>query len=89
MLNKVNFRNEVFKEDDRFVAVCYELGVSSFGGTPDEARKSLLEAVSLFIEECERMGTLDEVLRESGYTRDADGWQAPLPVISENLNVRI
>jgi hypothetical protein len=49
------------------VAVCPEFNVSSFGDTPEEAVASLHEAVSLFLEECQRMGTLEMVLDEAGY----------------------
>ena len=46
--------------------MCRELDVSSFGDSPEDAGNSLQEAVELFLEGCEDMGTLDEVLEESG-----------------------
>jgi len=46
------------------------LSVSSFGDTPEEALASLQEAVTLFLEECQRMGTLEIVLEEAGYRRE-------------------
>jgi predicted RNase H-like HicB family nuclease len=49
------------------VAVCPELNVLSFGDTTDEALASLQEAVTLFPEECQRMGTLESVLEQAGY----------------------
>ena len=49
------------------MGLCPELNVSSFGDTPDEAERSLGEAVEAFIEGCILLGTLDEVLRESGF----------------------
>ena len=45
------YRAEVFKEDGQFVAICPELNVSSFGDSVEEARKSLREAIDLFLEE--------------------------------------
>ena len=63
----VIFRVEVFKEDDLYVGLAPELNVSSFGETVEEAKASLKEAVELFSEECESMGTLSEVLEESGF----------------------
>ena len=58
-----------------------ELGVSSFGKTEKEAKDSLKEAVGLFLEECERMGTLDEVLSESGFKVQGKSWFPPDPKI--------
>jgi predicted RNase H-like HicB family nuclease len=66
MAEKVVIRVEVFKEGEQYIGVCPELNVSSFADTPEEAKKSLSEAVSLFLEECQNMGSLDEVLKEAG-----------------------
>ena len=38
------------REDDGFVALCPEIDVASQGGTVDEARKNLQEALELFFE---------------------------------------
>jgi len=38
------------KEDDGYVALCTELDIASQGGTIEEARKNLREAVELFLE---------------------------------------
>jgi len=67
MMAKIKYSVEVFKEDEQYVAVCPELDVSSFGDTQKEAENSLREAVMLFVEECQRMGTLVEVLEEAGF----------------------
>ena len=63
------FRIEVFKEEGRYIALSLELNVSSFGDSPEEAKASLTEAISLFLEECEQMGTLNEVMEEAGFNR--------------------
>jgi len=57
-VGKLAFRAETFKEKKVYVSLSPELGVSSFGKSASEAKKSLKEAVSLFLEECQRMGTL-------------------------------
>jgi predicted RNase H-like HicB family nuclease len=67
MLKSVQFTCRLSKEDDTVVAVCPEFGVSSFGETLEDAVASLHEAVSLFLEECQRMGTLEMILDEAGY----------------------
>lgn len=82
---KINTRVEIFSEGDTFVALSPELNVSSFGDTIEEARMSLREALEAFIEECERMGTLKEVLEESGFLRAGDEWNTRKPVAEEEL----
>ncbi len=62
----IRFRAEVFEEGDDYVAVCPELDVSSFGDSVAEAEESLREAVEAFVEGCQSLGTLDEVLEEAG-----------------------
>ncbi len=62
-----------FKEDETYVAYCQELDISSCGNTVDHAREMLKTAVRLFLEETEKMGTLEEILEESKYKKDASG----------------
>lgn len=56
------------KEADIWVASCVPLDIVSQGATESEATKNLSEAISLFIETAHTMGTLDEVLADSGFT---------------------
>lgn len=51
----------IWKEGRRYVSKCPELGVSSFGRTPETAQKALEEAVSLYIENASRLGFLKEI----------------------------
>lgn len=82
----VVFRATIFKEGDSYVAVSPELNVSSFGDPIAEAKQSLTEAVEAFVEECERMGTLDGVLEEAGFAKDKQGrWVARTPVAEESI----
>jgi len=66
---QVQFTTRIFKEGRIFVAHALELDVSSCGGTKERALRNLKEAVRLFLEEAEKMGTLDQILEESGYRR--------------------
>jgi len=66
----VPYTSQLFEEDGQIVALCPELNVSSFGDTTEEALAALQEAVTLFLEECQRMGTLEAVLDEAGYYRE-------------------
>jgi predicted RNase H-like HicB family nuclease len=77
---KIHVHIDYFEEDGVIVALCPELQVSSFGDTLTEAEQSIREALELFFEGCEAMGTLDEILEESGYTKIADNWRLRKPV---------
>lgn len=82
---RISYTSEIYEEDRQVVALCPELNVSSFGDSPEQALDSLKEAVSAFLEECRRMGTLEIVLEEAGYHRhpgEPDRWvyRQPLQV---------
>ena len=66
-MTRVEYKAEIFPEVDCFVGLCRELDVSSFGDSPEVAKASLQEAVEAFLEGCEILGTLTEVLEESGF----------------------
>ena len=85
----LSIRVEIFKEDDVFVALSPELNVSSFGDSIDEAKESIKEAIVAFIDECRDMGTLEEVLEESGFLRVENTWQIRRPVAEENLALAV
>lgn len=84
---KIVYRAEFFQEGDLFVGLVPELNVSSFGSTLEEARDSLQEAVQAFVEECERMATLEEVMEEAGFSRRGDTWFPRQPISEELLTV--
>ena len=81
----ISVRIEIFKEGDVYVALSPELNVSSFGDTIEDAKKSIKEAIEAFVEECERMGTLDDVLEEAGFSKINDSWKSRKLVAEENL----
>lgn len=90
MLKNITFRVEIFEEGGRYVSLCPELNVSSFGDTVEEAKKSIKEAVELFLEECKELGTLEEVLEESGFhkvNKPQEGWVTREPIIVEKLDM--
>lgn len=47
------------------------MDVASSGATPIEARAALAEAVNLFLRTAQEEGTLERILEETGYTREA------------------
>ncbi len=91
-IDQIGIRAEIFREGDQYVAICPALNVSSFGETREEALHSLQEAVSLFLEECQRMGTLRQVLEEAGFshtTTPTHQWLPPTPVGIEQLRLSV
>jgi hypothetical protein len=66
---EIQFTTRVFKEGRSFIAHALELDVSSCASTKEKAIRNLGEAVRLFVEEADRLGTLDRILEEAGYIR--------------------
>ncbi|MBI5970932.1 MAG: hypothetical protein HY884_07240 [Deltaproteobacteria bacterium] len=78
----------VFNEDEAFVAYCPEFDVSSCGKSVEQAKGMLNTAVRLFLEEAEKMGTLEDILSESRYRQDESGrWVAPRLVATEYVSL--
>ena len=73
----IEYTVQIWKEGESFIAHAMPLDVMSSGGTPDEARKALHEAVELFLSTSAQMGTLKEVLLECGYERTNRHWTSP------------
>ena len=89
-MQRIEFDGIIFKEGETFIAYCPKLDVSSCGNMVDEARKNLKIAVRLFIEEAEKMGTLEDILQESGYEKnDFNGWTTPRLVAIELMSIGI
>jgi predicted RNase H-like HicB family nuclease len=63
----IQFTTQIFKEGRMYVAYTPQLDVSSCGGTADKALRNLKEAVRLFLEEAEKLGTVQQILEEAGY----------------------
>lgn len=75
---EINFTTQIWKEGKMYVSYCPEIDVSSCGRTVGEARKNLLEALEGFLEEAKKMGSLGEILRESGFVKEGQKkWKAP------------
>lgn len=81
----ISVRIEIFKEEDVYVALAPDINVSSFGETVEDSKKSLREAIEAFIEECENMGTLEDVLEESGFQKIGDSWKFRKPISEDAL----
>ena len=58
----IQFTTQVWREGDRYVGYAKELDVSTSGRSLAEVKTRLREAVEGFLEEAERMGTLEQIL---------------------------
>ena len=58
----------VLREEQYYVAYCPALELSSYGETEQEARSAFEEAITIFIEETDKKGTLEKVLLKLGWS---------------------
>jgi hypothetical protein len=87
MKQAIVVRAEIFREGHLYLGVCLDLSVSSFGETMEDAKSALREAVEAFLEECEAIGTLEEVLEEAGFVRQNGQWMARQPISAEMVTI--
>jgi predicted RNase H-like HicB family nuclease len=73
----IEYNAQIWKEGNQYMAHAMPLDVMSAGLSPEEARKALDEAVHLFLVTAAEMGTLEEILQESGYEFQRGGWVSP------------
>ena len=84
----IDFEIIVFKEDKAYVAYCRELEVSSCGNSVEHAKEMRKTAVRLFVEEAEKMGTLEDILNEANYVKDSSGkWIPPKLIATESASI--
>lgn len=88
---QINVPVSYFKEDKSFVAYTPALDLSSAGKTLKEAEKNIAEAVSIFMEEILKQGTLDEVLSSLGWkkTSKTNEWMPPIFVSHGMLPITV
>ena len=84
---KIQFTSQIFREGKMFVAYAPELDVSSCATTEAAAQKNLLEAVRLFLEESEKKGSLDQILKEAGFVRHKQILVGPRPLTTRRVTV--
>ena len=84
-----SFDVHIFKEGKTYVAYVPSLDVSSCGATDEEARRNIRDAVRGFLATSADMGTLDEILQETGYEREGENWRAPEFVSVDRLTMSI
>ncbi|MCX6598403.1 MAG: type II toxin-antitoxin system HicB family antitoxin [Acidobacteria bacterium] len=86
---EIQFTTQIFKEGRAFVAYTRELDLSSCGTTERKALQSLKEAVRLFLEEAEKMGTLGQILEEAGYLKRQSRMQGPRLIATGQVSLAL
>jgi predicted RNase H-like HicB family nuclease len=74
---------QVWREGSQYIAHALPIDVMSSAASIEAAKAALDEALRLFITTAEEAGTLDDLLEEAGYVREADRWVSPLVVATE------
>jgi len=57
-----------------YEAFCAELVITGFGDTAEAAKEELRSQVAMYLEDCDNLGELDDVLIEAGFYVDGDKW---------------
>lgn len=85
----IGYTIEVWKENGAYVAHTPELDVSSCGDSTTQAKARLREAVNLFLEEASRMGTLKDILTESGFERKGGAYLLHRVIVKERIRLAL
>jgi predicted RNase H-like HicB family nuclease len=84
---EIQFTTQVFKEGDTFVAHTPELDIASCGDTEQRALENLNEAVTLFLEEADKIGTLNQILEEAGFFKHGDRLEGPEFIRTQRISL--
>ena len=57
---------------------CPELVITGFGDSAEEARSSLRAEIGAYLEDCETLGILDDVLIDAGFYDNDEVWMSSL-----------
>ena len=57
-----------------YQAFCAELVITGFGDTAEAAKEELRSQIAMYLEDCDNLGELDNVLIEAGFYFDDEKW---------------
>lgn len=80
------------EENNQVTAHCPVLDIATCGYDLDEAKKNFKELVKLFFDELCRMGTIEDVLLESGWKkvrRKPTKWEPPRIIGSSTEEIKV
>jgi predicted RNase H-like HicB family nuclease len=84
---EIQFTTQIFKEGTDYVAYTPELDLSSCGETEETALANLKDAVRLFLEEADKVGTLSQILEEAGFFKRDDKLEGPEFVSTQRVSL--
>lgn len=86
---EIRFTTQIFKKGREYVAYTPELDLSSCGDTEGRALANLKEAVRLFLEEADKIGTLTRGRCSDGFAAEESAYRGPAnPELSSDLSFR-
>lgn len=78
---KVTLMVAFYRESNKFIAYSPALDLSTCGDTQEQAKRRFEEALQLFLEETDKMGSLEDVLLDCGWKKIGHPqrhWQPPI-----------
>ena len=63
---KIRITEEIWKEGNMYVSYCPELDIASCGEDVTQAKKNLMEAILINIEETKKVGTFERFIEDCG-----------------------
>lgn len=77
-VDKIVYQIEESRRGDNWEAYCPELVMAGFGNSPEQARQALRAAIAAYLEDCEQLGILDDVLIDAGFYDNDEVWMSSL-----------
>jgi predicted RNase H-like HicB family nuclease len=88
-MDRIVYQIEESQVGKSYMAFCPELVVTGFGNTSEEARESLRREIAAYLEDCEEMGIVDEVLIEAGFYDNDEVWMSSLVIPPKEPKITI
>jgi predicted RNase H-like HicB family nuclease len=86
-MDRIIYQIEESRDGKGHTAFCPELVVTGFGDSPEEAKENLRLEIAGYLEDCEELGILDEVLIEAGFYDNDEVWMSSLVVPPKEPNI--
>ena len=74
--DRIVYRIEETRTGTAFEAVCPELVITGFGDTAEEAKSALRRQVAEYLEDCDKLGLLEETLIQAGFYFNGEIWMS-------------
>lgn len=90
-ITQFNLPVSILKEGNKFVAYTPALDLSTYGETFKAAQANFMEAVVLFFEELNEMGTGEQVLSDLGWEKQDETFSPPVVIShqSESFSLQV